>query len=57
MIEYTLRLTGGERGFVFLGDSSTTLKLECALNREGEQIVDHTKISHSIVRDAAESGQ
>jgi sigma-B regulation protein RsbU (phosphoserine phosphatase) len=57
MIEYTLRLTGAERGFVFLGDSSTTLTLECALNREGQQIVDHTKISHSIVRDAAESGQ
>jgi serine phosphatase RsbU (regulator of sigma subunit) len=57
MIDYTLRLTGAERGFVFLGDSSTTLTLECALNREGQQIVDHTKISHSIVRDAAESGQ
>ena len=57
MIEFTLRLTGAERGFVFLGDSPTTLTLESALNREGEQILDHTKISHSIVRDAAESGQ
>jgi sigma-B regulation protein RsbU (phosphoserine phosphatase) len=57
MIEYTLRLTGAERGFVFLGDSPTSLALECAFNREGQQILDDTKISHSIVRDAAESGQ
>jgi serine phosphatase RsbU (regulator of sigma subunit) len=57
MIEYTLRLTGAERGFVFLGDSSATLALECALNNEGQRILDDTKISRSIVRDAAESGQ
>jgi sigma-B regulation protein RsbU (phosphoserine phosphatase) len=57
MIEYTLRLTGAERGFVFLGDSPPTLVLECALNRDGQQILDDTKISHSIIRDAAESGQ
>jgi serine phosphatase RsbU (regulator of sigma subunit) len=57
MIEYTLRLTGAERGFVFLGDSSATLALECAINSEGQRILDDTKISHSIVRDAAESGQ
>jgi phosphoserine phosphatase RsbU/P len=57
MIEFTLRLTHAERGFVFLGDSSTTLSLACALDHEGQQILDDTKISHSIVRDAAESGQ
>ncbi len=57
MIDYTLRLTGAERGFVFLGDSPATFALQCALNREGRQILDDTKISHSIIRDAAESGQ
>jgi phosphoserine phosphatase RsbU/P len=57
MIEYTLRLTGAERGFVFLGESSTTLRLQCALNRDGQKTLDDTKISHSIVRDAAESGK
>ncbi len=31
MIEYTLRLTGAERGFVFLGDSPTTLTLAMCL--------------------------
>jgi sigma-B regulation protein RsbU (phosphoserine phosphatase) len=57
MIEYTLRLTGAERGFVFLGDSPTTMHLECGLNKEGTPLVDDSKISRSIVRDAALSGQ
>ncbi len=57
MIEYTLRLTGAERGFVFLGDGPTALALQCALNCDGQKILDDTKISHSIVRDAAESGK
>lgn len=57
MVEYTLRLTGAERGFVFLGDSPTTLHLECGLNKEGQPLADDSTISHSIVRDAALSGQ
>ncbi|MBB5343699.1 SpoIIE family protein phosphatase [Tunturibacter empetritectus] len=57
MIEYTLRLTQAERGFVFLGDGPTSLSLECGFDRDGQQIFDDTKISRSIVRDAAESGQ
>jgi phosphoserine phosphatase RsbU/P len=57
MIEYTLRLTHSERGFVFLGDSAANLSLQCGFNCEGEPIFDDTKISRSIVRDAAESGQ
>jgi phosphoserine phosphatase RsbU/P len=57
MLEYTLRLTGAERGFVFLGDSATNLALETGLNSEGEQLFDDSKISHSILRDAAQSGQ
>ncbi len=57
MIEYTLRLTGAERGFVFLGDSPSTLHLECGLNKEGVPLADDSKISRSVVRDAAVSGQ
>jgi sigma-B regulation protein RsbU (phosphoserine phosphatase) len=57
MVEYTLRLTGAERGFVFLGESPATFRLECGLNNEGTPLMDDSKISHSIVRDAAESGQ
>ena len=57
MIEYTLRLTGAERGFVFLGDSASSLRLESGLNNEGLPLADDSKISHSILRDAATSGQ
>jgi sigma-B regulation protein RsbU (phosphoserine phosphatase) len=57
MIEYTLRLTGAERGFVFLGDNASSLRLESGLNNEGLPLADDSKISHSILRDAATSGQ
>jgi sigma-B regulation protein RsbU (phosphoserine phosphatase) len=57
MIEYTLRLTGAERGFVFLGDSPSSLHLELGLNKQGVVLADDSKISHSVVRDAAISGQ
>jgi serine phosphatase RsbU (regulator of sigma subunit) len=57
MVEYTLQVTGAERGFVFLGGSPSQLHLECGLNREGVPLDDHSKISRSIVRDAALSGQ
>jgi serine phosphatase RsbU (regulator of sigma subunit) len=57
MVEYTLRLTGAERGFVFLGDSPSSLLLECGLTKEGVPLTDDSKISRSIVRDAAVSGQ
>ncbi|HWW23014.1 MAG TPA: SpoIIE family protein phosphatase [Edaphobacter sp.] len=57
MIEYTLRLTGAERGFVFLGDNASNLRLESGLNNEGLPLADDSKISHSILRDAATSGQ
>ena len=57
MIEYTLRLTQAERGFVFLGNGPASLSLQCGFDSEGRQIFDDTKISRSIVRDAAESGQ
>ncbi len=57
MVEYTLRLTGAERGFVFLGDNASNLRLESGLNNEGLPLADDSKISHSILRDAATSGQ
>jgi len=57
MLEYTLRLTGAERGFVFLGDTPARLTLETGLASDGQLLVDDSKISRSILRDAAESGQ
>jgi serine phosphatase RsbU (regulator of sigma subunit) len=65
MLEYTLRLTGAERGFVFLGDSPDSLRLECWQDKEGNstsasvpltgQTPDRPTISHSVVKLAAES--
>lgn len=56
MIEYTLRLTGAERGFVFLGGSPQQFKLECGRDQSGNQLIDDSTISRSIVRDAGASG-
>lgn len=57
MVEYTLQVTGAERGFVFLGDNPANLHLECGLNKDGVPLDDDSKISRSIVRDAVISGQ
>jgi len=63
MLEYTIRLTGAERGFVFLGDTPESLRLECWQDKEGNaksasvplsgQTPDRPAISYSIVREAA----
>ncbi len=67
MLEYTIRLTGAERGFVFLGDSPDTLRLECWQDKEGHattasvplsgETPDRPAISYSIVREAANTQQ
>ena len=55
MLEYTIRLTGAERGFVFLGDGADTLKFECGQEMDGTPIATPTSISQSILRNAANS--
>ena len=55
MLEYTIRLTGAERGFVFLGNSAENLKFECGRELDGTPIVTPTSISQSILRNAANS--
>jgi len=65
MLEYTIRLTGAERGFVFLGDTPDSLQLECWQDKEGNaktasvplsgETPDRPGISYSIVRQAAAS--
>ncbi len=55
MLEYTIRLTGAERGFVFLGESAESFRLECGRDRDGHEIAGEPAISHSVVRDAARS--
>jgi serine phosphatase RsbU (regulator of sigma subunit)/pSer/pThr/pTyr-binding forkhead associated (FHA) protein len=56
MIEYALRLTCAERGFVFLGDNVPSLRLRTGRASDGSPLQDDSKISRSIVRDAAQSG-
>ena len=55
MVEYAIRITAAERGFVFLGESADGFHLECAQDRYGEAILGHPTISFSIVREAANS--
>jgi sigma-B regulation protein RsbU (phosphoserine phosphatase) len=55
MLEYSIRLTGAERGFVFLGENAEGFRLECGRNRDGSEIAGEPSISYSIVRDAAQS--
>jgi serine phosphatase RsbU (regulator of sigma subunit) len=55
MLEYAIRLTGAERGFVFLGDRADTFQFECGQERDGTAILVPTSISQSILRDAAAS--
>jgi serine phosphatase RsbU (regulator of sigma subunit) len=55
MLEYTIRLTGAERGFVFLGDSAEALRFECGQERNGTPIATPTFVSHSVLREAADS--
>jgi serine phosphatase RsbU (regulator of sigma subunit) len=55
MLEYTIRLTGAERGFVFLGEKAETFQLKCGQDQHGTPIRDQPAISYSVVRDAAAS--
>lgn len=55
-IEYTLRLTYAERGFVFLGSDFASLRLRTGLASDGSILHNDSGISRSIIRDAAQSG-
>ncbi len=52
-LEYSIRLTGAERGFVFLGESAESLRVECGRDQQGNEIVGEPAISRSVVQDAA----
>jgi phosphoserine phosphatase RsbU/P len=55
LIDVTLKLTGAERGYVFLKHKSGELKLAAGRNSKGELLLDDTTISHSILEDALRS--
>jgi len=53
LIDSTLRLTGAERGYVFLRDPDGRLRLAAGRSAHGETISDDTTISRSILEEAA----
>ena len=55
LVESTLKLTGAERGYVFLKQASGQLRLAAGRNSKGELLLDDTTISHSILDDALRS--
>lgn len=55
VVEYTVRLTHAERGFVFLGSNPAAFKLAFGRDDKGETLTETNAVSWSIVRDAAES--
>lgn len=55
LIESTLRLTGAERGYVFLRDPDGRLRLGAGRSSKGEALVDDTGVSRSIIDEAARS--
>ncbi len=55
LLDVTLKLTGAERGFVFLKNEADDLHLAAGRNRNGESLLDDKTISHSILEDAIKS--
>ena len=55
LLDLSLKLTGGERGYVFLKNAVGDLRLAAARNSKGETLLDDKTISHSILEDAISS--
>ncbi|HZR33633.1 MAG TPA: SpoIIE family protein phosphatase [Terriglobales bacterium] len=55
LVESTLRLTGSERGYVFLREPDGSLRLAAGRNAEGMPLLDDKTISHSILDEAINS--
>ncbi|MGE5726202.1 MAG: SpoIIE family protein phosphatase [Acidobacteriota bacterium] len=55
LIDSTLRLTGAERGYVFLVEEGAKLRLAAGRNSSGAALLDDKTISHSILDDAIHS--
>src|SRR5437588_3410296 len=55
LVEATLRITGAERGFVFLVGKEGDLSLAVGRNSLGDELKDDSTISHSILNDAMTS--
>lgn len=52
MINYALRLTKAERGFVYLKQADSSAALACGFDGMGNSISGDDKVSHSVVKEA-----
>jgi sigma-B regulation protein RsbU (phosphoserine phosphatase) len=55
MLDYALRLTKAERGFVYLKRAGGGTVLSCGLDRQGNDLRDDANVSHSVVQEAMSS--
>ena len=55
LVDVTLKLTGAERGYVFLKTPEGKLRLAAGRNSRGEILLDDTTISHSILEESLRS--
>ncbi len=55
LIDSTLRITGAERGYVFLRDKDGRLRLTAGRGARGENLMDDSTVSRSIIEEAARS--
>lgn len=55
LIHTTLKLTGADRGFIYLRQAEGALRLAAACTADGERLTSDDTISHSILEDAAKS--
>ena len=55
LLDATLKLTRAERGYVFMRDEESNLRLAAGRNSKGEPLLDDTTISHSILDEGVKS--
>lgn len=55
MLDYALRLTKADRGFVYLKRPGGGTVLSCGVDRQGNELRDDANVSHSVVQEAMSS--
>src|SRR5260221_125198 len=55
MLEYALRLTKADRGFVYLREKDGTAVMACGVDSKGNQLTKDANVSHSVINDALNS--
>ena len=55
MLDYALRITKAERGFIYLRGSGGGAVLSCGVDRHGNDLREDSDVSHSVVQEAMAS--